>query len=53
LIRATKGAHNALLNLEELDEESLAKFKVRYAALADAARILIEKGDLDTDTPET
>ena len=53
LIRATQGAHNALLNLEELDEESLTKFKKRYAALADAARILIEKGDLDTDTPET
>ena len=53
LLRVTPGAHNALLNLEELDEESLTKFKKRYAALADAARILIEKGDLDTDTPET
>ncbi|HEY5809784.1 MAG TPA: low affinity iron permease family protein [Povalibacter sp.] len=53
LIRATQGAHNALLDLEELDDEALAKFKVRYGALAAAARLLIEKGDLDTDTPET
>ena len=53
LIRATKGAHNALLDLEELDEEALAKFKVRYCALAATARSLIENGDLDTGTPET
>ncbi|HKE95934.1 MAG TPA: low affinity iron permease family protein [Povalibacter sp.] len=53
LIRATQGAHNALLDLEELDEEALAKFKLRYASLACTARELIAKGVLDTDTPET
>ncbi|HMN43855.1 MAG TPA: low affinity iron permease family protein [Povalibacter sp.] len=53
LIRATKGAHNALLDLEELDEQALRDFKQRYEALATAARVALEKGTLDTDTPET
>ena len=34
LIRATQGAHNALLDLEELEEESLESFRHRYQALA-------------------
>jgi len=38
LIRATKGAHNALLDLEELEEETLDKFRTRYEALALKAR---------------
>lgn len=53
LIRATKGAHNALLDLEELDEKALRKFKQRYEALALTARGEVAKGILDTDTPET
>ena len=53
LIRATKGAHNALLDLEELDEKALRTFKERYEALATAARSGLEEGSLDTDTPET
>jgi low affinity Fe/Cu permease len=28
LIRATKGAHNALLGLEELEEEQLEQFRI-------------------------
>src|SRR5256885_17078819 len=38
LIRATKGAHNALLDLEELEEDTLDRFRARYEALAKAAR---------------
>jgi low affinity Fe/Cu permease len=53
LIRATKGAHNALLDLEELDEKTLETFRVRYEALANSARGAIAKGGLDTDTPES
>ncbi|HEY6642422.1 low affinity iron permease family protein [Povalibacter sp.] len=53
LIRATKGAHNALLDLEELDEKALMVFKLRYEALATEARGAIAKGQLDTDTPDT
>jgi len=52
LIRATKGAHNALLDLEELEEESLDHFRTKYQALAAAARAELRRGDLDTDTPE-
>ena len=32
LIRATKGAHNALLDLEELNELELEAFRLRYRA---------------------
>src|ERR1700745_3061091 len=34
LIRATTGAHNALLDLEELEEGALDAFKAKYATLA-------------------
>lgn len=52
LIRATKGAHNVLLDLEELEEDNLDQFKAKYQALAAAARASLESGKLDTDTPE-
>jgi len=52
LIRATKGAHNALLDLEELDEETLHKFRTKYEALASAARAELDRGLDDTGTPE-
>ena len=52
LIRATKGAHNALMDLEELEEIHLNQFRDRYAALARGARDGLAKGLLDTDTPE-
>lgn len=52
LIRATKGAHNALLDLEDLEEEMLDSFKEKYRALAMAARTQLESGGQDTGTPE-
>lgn len=52
LIRVTGGAHNALLDLEELDEQQLEAFRARYEALARAARQRLERGEADTDTPE-
>ena len=52
LIRATKGAHNALLDLEELEQESLDAFRTRYQALAAAARAELDRGMDDTGTPE-
>lgn len=52
LIRATKGAHNALLDLEELEEEKLDAFKAKYQALAAAARADLDQGNIDTGTPE-
>jgi low affinity Fe/Cu permease len=38
LIRATKAAHNALLDIEELSEEELDRIKARYEELAKKAR---------------
>jgi low affinity Fe/Cu permease len=52
LIRATKGAHNALLDLEELEEENLDAFRAKYEALASAARAQLVGGGPDTGTPE-
>jgi low affinity Fe/Cu permease len=52
LIRATRGAHNALLDLEELEEENLDAFRVKYQALATAARAELDHGVQDTGTPE-
>ena len=52
LIRATNGAHNALLDLEELEQGSLDAFKSKYQALATAARVQLKEGTQDTGTPE-
>jgi low affinity Fe/Cu permease len=52
LIRATQGAHNALLDLEELEEHQLDAFRAKYQLLAQAARLRVGKGSVDTDTPE-
>lgn len=38
LIRATKTAHNALLDIEELSEEELDRIKLRFERLARMAR---------------
>jgi len=47
LIRALSGAHNALLDLEELDEKTLDTIRARYRKLAAKARSDIEAGRLD------
>lgn len=52
LIRATNGAHNALLDLEELEVATLESFRRRYQALAGAARAELDHGMIDTGTPE-
>ena len=52
LIRATQGAHNALLDLEELEEGRLEAFRARYERLAAEARGRLERGEPDTGTPD-
>jgi low affinity Fe/Cu permease len=52
LIRATNGAHNALLDLEELEEDALDAFRRKYQILATSARENIVQGNQDTGTPE-
>ncbi|SAL88407.1 Low affinity iron permease [Caballeronia arvi] len=51
LIRAIEGAHNALLDLEELEEKDLNRFRVHYEKLAQAARSALRAGGSDTDSP--
>lgn len=52
LIRAHQGAHNALLDLEELTEEQLIAIKAKYEKLAATARAELAKGAFDTDTKD-
>jgi low affinity Fe/Cu permease len=51
LIRCTSGAHNALLNLEELEEHELQNICVEYTKIAERAREALRKGKSDTGTP--
>ena len=52
LIRSTKGAHNALLDLEELSQKDLEQFRALYEKLAERSRLDIQSGLKDTGTPE-
>jgi len=45
LIRAVKGAHNALLDLEELDDEELERVRQDYEKLAERARQGLERAN--------
>ena len=51
LIRTTHGAHNALLDLEELEEKELQEICREYSDIAEKARELLRKGKSDTGTP--
>jgi low affinity Fe/Cu permease len=52
LLRATTGAHNALLDLEELEELELDRIRAGYCRLAEGARADLRSGGLDTGVPE-
>jgi low affinity Fe/Cu permease len=52
LIRVTQGAHNALLNLEELEEPELNRIRAEYTRLAEQARAQLKQGKVDTGAPE-
>ena len=52
IIRSLHGAHNAMLDLEELPESELERFRARYEQLARKARGDLASGQLDTGTPE-
>jgi low affinity Fe/Cu permease len=51
LIRATEGAHNALLDLEELEELELDRIRSTYTKLAKGARDDLRRGVADTGRP--
>ena len=52
LIRAVESAHNALLDLEELDDEELDLIRTDYLELAAKAREQLKRGKTDTGTVE-
>jgi low affinity Fe/Cu permease len=47
MIRAIEGAHNALLDLEELEDDELDTIRKRYRKLAKKARDDIDAGGVD------
>ena len=52
LIRATEGAHNALLDLEELEEHEFDQIRLTYSKLAKKARADLGHGIGDTGRPD-
>jgi low affinity Fe/Cu permease len=52
IIRCQEGAHNALLDLEELEEEDLLAMRADYLKLAEEARLALRRGKSDTGVPD-
>jgi len=52
LIRATQGAHTALLDLEELEDRELDLIRSGYRRLARDSRDALRRGEIDTGSPE-
>ena len=52
LLRSTPGAHNALLEIEELSEEELDEIKCCYTKLAERALADLRSGKSDLGTPD-
>lgn len=51
LIRATQGAHNALLDLEELEEDDLRRIREEYGKLAKRARMELHQDRVTSEVP--
>jgi len=52
MIRATKGAHNEMMDIEKLTDEDLEKIQKRYGLLAEKTKADLKKGKPDTHTPD-
>ncbi|MBF0123650.1 MAG: low affinity iron permease family protein [Candidatus Omnitrophica bacterium] len=52
IIRATKGAHNEMMDIEKLTDEDLMKVQKKYGVLAAQTKEDLRKGKLDTHTPD-
>lgn len=52
LIRATKGAHSVLLDLEELSDSDIDKIRAHYEDIAAEARKRLKAGKSDTNIPK-
>ena len=52
IIRATKGAHNEMMDIEKLTDEDLAVIQKKYGLLAEKTKEDLQQGKIDTHTPE-
>ena len=52
LIRLSRGGHNVLLDLEELEDDELDRIRASYCRIAEQARENLRQGRGDTDVPE-
>ena len=52
IIRATKGAHNEMMDIEKLTDEDLGKIQKKYGLLAETTKDDLIKGKIDTHTPD-
>jgi len=52
MIRATKGAHNEMMDIEKLTDEDLAKIQKKYGVLAEKTKEDLKRGKIDTHTPK-
>jgi low affinity Fe/Cu permease len=52
LLRISPGAHNVLMDLEELEESELDRIRAVYVKLAEKARAGVEAGRSDEGVPE-
>src|ERR1035441_10038294 len=52
IIRATKGAHNEMMDIEKLTDEDLGRIQKKYELLAEKTKANLKQGKLDTNTPE-
>ncbi len=52
IIRATKGAHNEMMDIEKLTDEDLARIQKKYGLLAEKTKDDLKRGKIDTHTPD-
>ena len=52
IIRATKGAHNEMMDIEKLTDEDLAKIQKKYGLLAEKTKEDLKEGKIDTHSPD-
>ena len=50
IIRATKGAHNEMMDIEKLTDEDLVRIQKKYSLLAEQTQDDLKKGKRDTHT---
>lgn len=51
IIRATRGAHNEMMDIEKLTDEDLAAIQKKYGLLAQQTKEDLRQGKRDTHTP--